>query len=234
MTEWKEGKRKTFAYEDLAYDFDSVMNKYDLTKRLRIIFNHMLNEKLKDKLVLDAGCGTGWFSRLASLLGAKVVSLDVGHRLLSITAERADTSTIQGDLQCLPFQDEVFDLIICSEVIEHVRFPKKALAELYRILKNRGFLLLTTPNRVWYFALLIANIFRLRPYKGLENWLWIRDLGDRLEELDFKIDKIIGFNIIPFFSPKLYNLINYFDRFPGLYHIMLNVGIRAKKRSRYV
>ena len=75
---------KGLFYDKFASEFDRKMNMYDTEKRVRVVFNALLSPKeLKGKKLLDAGCGTGWFSRRAVELGAFVTSLDVGENLLN-------------------------------------------------------------------------------------------------------------------------------------------------------
>jgi len=54
---------------------------------------------------------------------------------------------IAANGEFLPFKDNIFDLVTCSEVLEHIAEPKKALKEMYRVLKPGGRLLISTPNR---------------------------------------------------------------------------------------
>ena len=44
-------------------DFDKAMNMYDTRKRVQVVFNELLHEDITGKKLLDAGCGTGWFSQ---------------------------------------------------------------------------------------------------------------------------------------------------------------------------
>lgn len=52
---------------------------------------------------------------------------------------------VQADVHRLPFRDETFDLVLCTEVLEHLHAPDSALREMHRVLKPRGKLILTTP-----------------------------------------------------------------------------------------
>ena len=54
--------------------------------------------------------------------------------------------TTWGNAECLPFKNDTFDLVISTELIEHVRYPKKFLDEVYRVLKGNGQWLMSTPN----------------------------------------------------------------------------------------
>ena len=69
-------------YDTIAPDFDEIVNKYEIEKRIRIIFNQLLPDSLEGRLTLDMGCGTGWFTQHLLARGAKVVASDIGHQLL--------------------------------------------------------------------------------------------------------------------------------------------------------
>lgn len=64
-----------------------------------------------------------------------------------------DNLTFQlGKAEELPWDDEHFDIVICSEVLEHLPEPEKAISEIYRVLKRDGIGIFSTPNRDTYFA----------------------------------------------------------------------------------
>src|SRR5437867_1265611 len=107
---------KRLFYDDMASRFDSVMNRYDLEKRVALVFDYFWGKgDLKGKSLLDAGCGTGWFSRCAVERGAYVVSLDIGQNLLRCVAAKCASERVAGDLLAQPFPDNQFDFIVCSE-----------------------------------------------------------------------------------------------------------------------
>lgn len=222
---------KSFFYEHFAEAFDEAMNKYDLFKRLKIIFNDLLIGDIKDKFLLDAGCGTGWFSREAKERGASVVSLDLGIDLLNQVRQKCETINVVGDTLQLPFSKGTFDIVISTEVIEHTIDPKKAINEIYRVLKPGGTVVLTTPNKLWYFSVWMANLLRLRPYQGYENWASWSMLKKWFSEIGFTIEKIKGFHLFPFISSLFYPLLDYFDRFgEKAGSLMLNIAVKAQKK----
>lgn len=99
-------------------------------------------------LVLDAGCGpkTRFFSDLHQ--NGWGIGIDISRENV-IEAEKAatgNTSLIVGSLQDLPFFGETFDLIVCCDVLEHVKEPRKAIKELAMVLQKGGVLLITTTN----------------------------------------------------------------------------------------
>jgi ubiquinone biosynthesis O-methyltransferase len=201
------------------------MNRYEVSKRLRIVFDSVLPRKLEGVRLLDAGCGTGLFSAAAVERGAEVTSLDVGEALLSKVAQKCESRRVVGDVSHLPFEDQSFDAVLCTEVIEHVRGPRQAVGELVRVLRPGGRLVLTTPNRLWLPAIRLATVLRLRPYEGVENWVWPGTLRRWLEQSGIRLERFAGFNALPFVHPITYPLVDRLDRLgdTALGRLMINV-----------
>ncbi len=199
-------------YDTIAGEFDAIMNRYDLRRRIEIVFDELLaGVELRGRRVLDAGCGTGEFSREACRRGARVTSLDIGRRLLDVTRGKCDADCVQGDVTALPLADGAFDAVICSECIEHTPDPRAAVHELIRVCRPGGHVVITCPNRVWHWACVMANRVGLRPYEGLENWpsrdelrRWIVETGGR--------PRMLGFHLVPFVFGRFNPLMRAFDR----------------------
>ena len=155
-------------YNTIADEFDSIMNMYDTNRRIEVIFDDFLgNENLKDKSILDGGCGTGLFTKKAIERGAQVTSIDIAPKLVELTKKKnPTTNAIEASLLKLPFEDNTFDYVISSEVIEHTPNPYDAAKELIRVLKPNGKICITVPNRTfWFFSVKIANVLKMRNYQ---------------------------------------------------------------------
>ncbi|MFO7568368.1 MAG: methyltransferase domain-containing protein [Smithellaceae bacterium] len=119
---------------------------------------HELNIK-PGYTILDAGCGSGRHLRgLAKLPGLKIVGVDrnpkdVAAAMASLKnmpdAQSEDFQVMSADINSLPFEDGYFDCVICSEVLEHIYEHEEALAELVRVLKPQGQLVVSVPR---YFS----------------------------------------------------------------------------------
>ncbi|MEE9607364.1 MAG: class I SAM-dependent methyltransferase [Myxococcota bacterium] len=105
--------------------------------------------------LLDAGCGEGRHCFGALERGARVVGLDLDRTCLAGAAgalrNRAAElgslgSMLQADTFHLPFDDETFDKVICSEVMEHVHDYRAAARELARVTKTDGLIAVTIPT----------------------------------------------------------------------------------------
>jgi ubiquinone/menaquinone biosynthesis C-methylase UbiE len=126
-------------------------------RRLEKIF-HRLREQETAKLyrkfksgstILDAGCGTGLISRS---LNGTVVGLDINvWNLERARVHAPQVNFIAGDIENLPLTDGKFDTIVCTETLEHLKQPEKAIGELDRVLKPGGRLIGSVPHRhvIW-------------------------------------------------------------------------------------
>ena len=104
---------------------------------------------LRDKRILDVGCGVGGTSHALRRTGAIVTSIDRNPARIGYGRQaNAVMSAIAADATRLPFPEHYFDLIILQDVIEHVSERDALLRELARVLTPKGALYLTTPNRL--------------------------------------------------------------------------------------
>ncbi len=98
-------------------------------------------------LVLDAGCGTGRFSVAMERAGARVVGLDIDMDMLAIAVRRLAGPVVLGDIEHLPIRDAVFDVAAAVTVLEFVPHPERALAELLRVTRPGGTVVIGALNR---------------------------------------------------------------------------------------
>lgn len=97
--------------------------------------------------VLEIGCSTGYLTRLFADKAQRMFGLDMNQAALGHAAKRNPSMHLAcGDAEHLPFCDGAFDAIVMLEVIEHTRSDAAAVAELRRVLKPSGVLILSTPH----------------------------------------------------------------------------------------
>lgn len=201
-------------YNTIADRFDDIMNRYDVHRRIDTIYDVLLGAyDLTGRTLLDAGCGTGWFSAAARERGAIVTALDIGPRLLEKVRRKCDAKTVVGDVMNLDFRDDTFDVIVSSECIEHTTDPRRAVSELIRVCKPGGLIAITCPNRRWKWACTIANALRLRPYEGLENWPSWRNLRQWITDGGASIQSMRGIHLFPFQVKMLQPVLKRLDAF---------------------
>lgn len=136
--------------------------------KIKTIFSFL--ENIRNLKVLDAGCGTGIITKELSKNGADVISIDVNELAIEFTKkslkkENMDPNKIiRGDVQYLPFKDKSFDIVVSTDIIEHLLHPEFFFFEARRILKENGRLLVSTDN-LWlplnstaYIYLVVSKI----------------------------------------------------------------------------
>ena len=99
------------------------------------------------KRVLDVGCSSGYLARPLVTRGCTVVGLELDPAAAAEAREVCE-EVLVGDVESmeLPFEPGSFDVVLCGDLIEHLRDPEAFLARVRPCLKGDGRLVLTTPN----------------------------------------------------------------------------------------
>lgn len=142
--------------------------------------------------ICDLGCGTGWVSNILSTIGP-TTGLDLSDQAI----ERARKMYLRPQFQCVDLGDwrpphGVFDIVVSQEVLEHVEDQPGYLRTAHELLREGGYLILTTPNRATLNAMPpdIRRIFMSQPIeKPLLRTELLRLLKPRFEPV--RISSII-------------------------------------------
>lgn len=143
-------------------------SKNPLQKLLINNFYNNLLSSIKDLRIysiLDVGCGEGFtLNKLyENKIGKRLEGVDFQETAIEIGKKIHPHLELKvGDIYHLPFEDNSFDLVICTEVLEHLKDPKKALSEIQRV--TLRYVLLSVPNEPFF---MIANFLR---GKNLSRW----------------------------------------------------------------
>ncbi len=173
---------------------------------------------LSGQLWLDGGCGTGFLSRQLLARGCSVIGVDASTEMLRIaqsqTPEEMESACLYcrvATIECLPLPDASFDGVVCSSVIEYLDRPEACLAELSRVLKPGGILLLSAPNRqsllrrCLKLAYAVSGVFSANPwpdYMGYSMNEYSRaDFIQSLERHGLSVRRVDNYS--PFESPFL-------------------------------
>jgi SAM-dependent methyltransferase len=170
----------------------------DLHTRNRAVMAQFWRKGPRD--VLDAGSGNGYLSWLAYRSGARVVAMNYEQpqvekaRKFLLDYRKADPSRLrfeQRNLYDLAAEMRMFDEIICSEVLEHLRRDAEVLKEFYRILRPGGMLHLCCPNRL--HPRHQAEVLDLQETGGhVRPGYTEAEYRALLEPLGFEIDRVAG------------------------------------------
>lgn len=139
--------------------------------------------------VLDIGCRDGGLRRW--------LPPGVRYQGMDITPEFAGPDIVIRDVSDgIPFEDGAFDFVFCIEVLEHVPNPWGALAEMHRVLRPGGVLVLSVPNP-YHAKELIWNLLRIPDRQG-HIYGWTRQNMTRLGEMNgFRLDAFAGTYLHP-------------------------------------
>jgi len=200
--------------------------------------------ELKNKKVLDLGCGGGFYSLAAYKKNAKLqilidrseVCVKAGKLFLLNRAGVASEGVI-SDASKLPFRNDYFDFILCIDLIEHVQNDISLLHEIRRVLKNNGILLVSTQNSHSINYVIEASIHRYL----LKNRNWMgwdtthlrfynpKQLCHLLKSSNFSCIKIVGTYYIPY---KLAWLKGHNKISEIAYQVLLKLNERLEQNSK--
>jgi len=148
-----------------------------------------------DGLMLDVGCDGGTLTEKVAgrAKPARVVGVDISAKALEYTmSKRPQFDLAVGDAEELPFRDDVFQAIFCSEVMEHLLSPDKMLSEVNRCLRPGGYAVVMVPAETRLFKVLWYFWTKLGPGKVWDH-AHVQDFGGRA--LDRVVEQA-GFRII--------------------------------------
>jgi ubiquinone/menaquinone biosynthesis C-methylase UbiE len=99
--------------------------------------------------ILDAGCGSGIFSKGMISAGAEIFGLDLSLPMLTKSAEKHAGMSLflsQGSMESLPFSNNVFNKTVSITAVEFIEDAKRAVAELFRVTRPGGIIVVATLN----------------------------------------------------------------------------------------
>lgn len=226
------------AYDRISETWEQFVSSYDTSRRVEVLVDDFLGEKeIRGKICLDVGCGLGYFSK--AILAYKpscLYACDLSSKLVrKLSQKLPDVHCFAANLLELSsvLEGKAFDVVICSDVIEHTSNPKLATKQLAKIVAPAGLLSISVPNQRWRWLLTLAKALGLRnQYRGHENWVAARQLKNWVEEEGFEILRSEGIHTIPFkFFPKgLLRKIDQRYRHSN-YRYAFNLAILARKKQ---
>ena len=153
-------------------------NKVADQKRLAFIVNNVKRMIPNQGMILDVGCGNGIISTTLGQLGYRVKGIDVSEKAVQKAQRHNQLDNVVfevADAEELVATHVTYDVIICSEVLEHLKNPSDLLQILHQLLKNTGILLVTVPNGLGPREVMVTRpTLKLRKDS---SWLW-KSLSD--------------------------------------------------------
>lgn len=128
---------------------DTYNRKYQFIKPWYKLILEMMKRmnRAHSGMALEVGCGVGDFCQKLSEKYKSVVGLDLDrtaiHHAKGLTK---NAFFVLGDAQRLPFRDEGFEFVVCTETLEHLPNYKRAFFEIVRVTEKHGYIAITVPN----------------------------------------------------------------------------------------
>ena len=134
----------------------------------RILFSRIIRKLglSRNAAILDVGTSTGTNLRMLRRMGfVDVTGLDQSEEAIRYCAEKGLGLVRRGDVCSLPFSDNSFDLVLATDVLEHVAADTVAMAEIRRVVRPQGYALLTVPTFPLLWGLQDNVAHHLRRYR---------------------------------------------------------------------
>lgn len=184
---------ETYDWVDVADNVRGLEAFFHRNRRRTV--RRMLQRYDAEAPMLDAGCGTGL--NLASMPDGST-GIDLNPRNLELVRRRLPRQhVVEGDIEAMPFEDASFATVVCTEVLEHVPYPAKALDEIRRVLRPGGLLIGSVPCRsmIWKLRFLSSTCPGDEPF---HNEYRIPEVRAMLE--GFEIERVwhsaLRFNVL--------------------------------------
>ncbi len=114
------------------------------------VLGHAFGDCLRNVRLLNVGCSTGIIDECLALHVKSVVGIDIDAPAIETARARCTSNNVEfriGDAMNIDFPDASFDVVICSQVYEHVPDPAKMMDEIYRVLVPGGICYFAATNR---------------------------------------------------------------------------------------
>lgn len=169
--------------------------KYSIGTKIRERYFLKLKELYKPTKaakVLDLGCGMGYFTELLSGQGFDVFGIDIDFQNIRYAKSILNEKLLVGCATKVPFREGCFDIVVCSEVLEHVKDDQCVLDEIYRISRDGAIILITAPCTEGIFGSTIKRIAH-----GEDAEVHVRDgyptsvLKEKIERAGIKINGVV-------------------------------------------
>jgi ubiquinone/menaquinone biosynthesis C-methylase UbiE len=209
---WRMPRRYQYGLSSKSSAMFDIPERERKARTMVAVIEDFLDGRLKELSLLDVGGSTGIIDNYLSNFFGKVTGIDIDEaaiRHATETYRKENLEFLAADALNLPFADESFDVVICSQVYEHVPDPDKMFEEIFRVLRRGGVCYFAANNRLalnephYNLPLLsliprpLANIYMRLAGRGshyyeqhLSYW-GLRSLTRRFRCIDYTIKTVL-------------------------------------------
>ena len=143
-------------YQGIAEDYDQLKEFKIVAQAEEKVLLSLIGD-VRAQVILDVGCGTGRYAKRFEDLGARIVGIDVSKRMIRIAKTKTRlASYIVADASHLPFQNNIFHIILSALIVNHIKNLSLFLTEMLRTCRTGGELIMSS---VWREGFLEAKEF---------------------------------------------------------------------------
>lgn len=220
-------KNKDFEkiFDSIASSYDSISNSYAVGRRIEFF------KKWAKGKCLEVGAGTGEITK-ALMNEHEMEATDISTAMVKEIIKKLGIKAYASDAEKLPFKNNSFDSIIAAEMIYYLNKPEKFAAESYRILKNKGRLLISSATKITEIYDKIRTVLRKLGFKEMyfddknNTFMNTNKLKNMLIKNGFQIKRVERAVILPF---KNFDLINRFLEKIPLKYLSSFIYVYAEK-----
>ena len=134
--------------------------------------------------ILDFGCGTGGNTSTYAVLGS-VFGIELDAAAVRLAHARGGAVYCRSSGTQLPFRSGGFDVVVASDVLEHIEDDTTAAAEITRVLRPGGVAVISVPAHQWLFSQHDAALHHMRRYRKKQLSDLLRRVGLRIRRLSY-------------------------------------------------
>ena len=169
MKEFEKNVKETYNKISNIYHQRRLEKKQSYNEFLEMPATLSLLKKIKNKRVLDLGCGTGIYANILKSYGANVYGIDTSLGMITIAKSYAPGIDFRvGSVYKMPYKSNYFDVIVSAFVFQHFENIDKALKEIRRVLKTNGIYVFSLSNPIMEVSHHIKN--KKRRFREFGNY----------------------------------------------------------------
>ena len=180
-------------HQALASEWEHKYRKASFQSRDGVVLDLLPRGALTGQHWLDAGCGSGRFTRVLAQRGATVLGVDAAAGMVEAAQTLSSAAVPLATLQFMQVQtiskldmpSASLDGVLCNSVLEYLPDPALALAEMVRVLKPGGILLISVPNRRSLFRQGLFVLLGITRRLGSPRPSWLVHSVNEYREEDF-------------------------------------------------